>query len=315
VRGTLTEQIKDEGRQPGLAEVPNNGWDQRLRLFRAGNEVDTSVLVTARYVLIIDTMATPELAQGILEATLPSLADRQLLVINTHADYDHCWGNAIFAGPDATYPAPIIAHEQAYRRLRSDEARESLARRQQTGARFANVSLVTPTITFTNGLRIDGGDLTLELIPTPGHSKDHIAVWIPELRLLLAGDAAEHPFPLVEEAETLLSLRRSLEQMAALNAATVIPCHGGTTDPTLLTRNIAYFDGVERHVRGALASGQVPLDWREREDIAEVVGLPYGQALKEVEADPAYGEDALYRTFHQAAVRATLASQQAEASR
>jgi glyoxylase-like metal-dependent hydrolase (beta-lactamase superfamily II) len=272
------------------------------------------MLVTAQYVFIIDTMATPELARALLEAARPALEGRQLLVINTHADYDHCWGNAIFAGPDALYPAPIIAHEQARWRLCSEEARQSLEQRQQTGARFANVRLVAPTITFGDGLRIDGGDLTLELIPTPGHTIDHIAIWIPELRLLLAGDAAEHPFPFVEEAAALPILRQSLARLAALNAATVIPCHGGTTDPALLLHNIAYFDEVERHARRALAANLTPPDWREREDIAEMIGLPYEQALKIAEADPAYSEDTLYRGFHLAAVRATLANLQTEAS-
>src|SRR5262249_33287605 len=155
-------------------------------------------------------------------------------------------------------------------RWQSAEERQYLAQRQQAEPRFANVRLVAPTITFTDGLRIDGGDLTLELLPTPGHAVDHICVWVPELRLLMAGDSAELPFPYVKEAETLPILRRSLERLVALNAATVIPCHGGTTDPALLTSNITYFDEVERRVRGALASGGVPTDWREREDIAAV---------------------------------------------
>lgn len=304
------ENLEQEGQQPRLTEVANSGWDSRLRLFRAGDEVDTAALVTERYLIVIDTMATPELAAAIMASLRQALAGRQLLVINTHADYDHCWGNAVFAAPAGDYPAPIIAHEQASQRLRSDEARQSLARRQRTGSRFASVRLVAPTITFSDSLRIDGGDLTLELIPTPGHTVDHVSVWIPELRLLLAGDAAEQPFPSVEAAETLPILRRSLERMAALNATTVIPCHGGTTDPALITRNIAYFDEVERRVSSALASGLVALDWREREDIAEVVGWPFEQAIRDVGADPAYKEDDMYRTFHRAAVRATLTNLQ-----
>jgi glyoxylase-like metal-dependent hydrolase (beta-lactamase superfamily II) len=294
----------------GLAEVANTGWDERLRLFRAGNEVDTCVLMTQRYVVVIDTMATPELAAAIVELVRPALAGRQMLVINTHADYDHCWGNAVFAAPDGPYPAPIIAHEQAKQRLRSAEARESLARRQQADGRFANVRLVEPTITFTSGLQIDGGDLSLELIATPGHTKDHISVWIPALRLLLAGDAAEYPFPYVEEAQALPILRRSLAKLAALDAAVVIPCHGGTSDPGLIARNSAYFDALERRLRSALASGLVPPDWREREDLPTIVGLPFEAAVQQAGADP---EDvsALYRGFHLAAVRATLASLQA----
>jgi glyoxylase-like metal-dependent hydrolase (beta-lactamase superfamily II) len=305
--------MEDENRQPRLTEIPNSGWDERLRLFRAGQEVDTSVLITRRYVVIIDTMATPELAAAILEAARPSLEGRQLLVVNTHADYDHCWGNAVFATPGGVHPAPIIAHERARERLRSAEARERLQQRQQKEPRFANVRLVAPTITFTDNLLIDGGDLTLELISTPGHTPDHIAIWVPELRLLLAGDAAEQPFPYVEEAEALPILRQSLERLVALNAATVIPCHGGTTDPALLARNIAYFDAVEQHARSALAAGRAAPDWQERADIAEMVGFPFEQALKELGADPAYSEDDMYRNFHHAALRATLANLRANA--
>ncbi|HZJ49394.1 MAG TPA: MBL fold metallo-hydrolase [Actinomycetota bacterium] len=50
-------------------------------------------------------------------------------------------------------------------------------------------------MTFAGPFRIDGGDLRLDLVETPGHTEDHVSVWIPQLRLLLAGDAVEHPFP------------------------------------------------------------------------------------------------------------------------
>ncbi|HEU5367055.1 MAG TPA: hypothetical protein VFU69_01270, partial [Ktedonobacterales bacterium] len=141
------------------------------------------------------------------------------------------------------------------------------------------------------------------------HTEDHIAIWIPELRLVLAGDAVEYPFPSVEEAETLPILRRSLERLAALNAAMVIPCHGGTTEAALITRNLAYFDEIERHARSALASGLVSPDWRERADSDEMIGLPYATALQYVGANPAATAD-LYRSFHLAAVRATLTNLQ-----
>ncbi len=251
-------------------------------------------------------MATPELAAEIMVIMRPWLEGRQLLVINTHADYDHCWGNAIFASPGGAYPAPIIAHEQARVRLRSAEARASLAERQQQDPRFAQVRLVEPTMTFTEHLRIDGRDLSLELLPTPGHTEDHLSIWIPELRLLLAGDAAEQPFPYVEEAATLPTLRASLERLAELHPAQVIPCHGGTTDTALLARNLAYFVEVERQAALALEAGLIPADWRERAEMPELIGLPYAGALQLVgskeESTPSF-----YRDFHLAAVRATLA--------
>src|SRR5215467_14455342 len=118
--------MEEAGQQPGLIEVPNRGWDERVHLFRAGQEVDTAVVVTERYLVIVDTMATPELAAALLQAVQPFLATRQALVVNTHADYDHCWGNAVFATPGGIHPAPILAHEQARLRLQGAKARESL---------------------------------------------------------------------------------------------------------------------------------------------------------------------------------------------
>ncbi len=294
---------------PSLAAVPNGGWDERVRLFRAGNEVDTAVVVTQRYLVVVDTMATPELAEAIIGNVQRLLAGRLLLVINTHADYDHCWGNAVFESPGDRYPAPILAHAQATKRMQSDEARQYLAQRQQESGRFANVRFVEPTVTFSDTLLIDGGDLTLRLLHTPGHTEDHVSVWIPELRLLLAGDAAEHPFPFVEEAEALPTLRASLERLAALNPAMVIPCHGGTTDPALITRNIAYFDEAEHRLRSALAAGLVPPDWCERADLPEIFDFSFEDAVQMAGGDPA-SVPAFYREFHLAAIRATLTNLQ-----
>src|SRR5205823_12393794 len=66
-------------------------------------------------------------------------------------------------------------------------------------------------ILFDDQLIIDGGDLTLRLFATPGHQPDHIAILIPEINLLLAGDAAESPFPFAESAAAMPQLRASLE--------------------------------------------------------------------------------------------------------
>ena len=81
---------------------------------------------------------------------------------------------------------------------------------------------------------------------------------------MLAGDAAELPFPHVDSAAGLVAARASLERLAALEPAVLLPCHGGTTDPSLVTRNIAYLDAVvadpELSLADALAIAGVPLD-------------------------------------------------------
>src|SRR5205085_3181852 len=122
--------------------------------------------------------------------------------------------------------------------------------------RFDDVVLTPPSVLFEQRLAIDGGDLTLELFATPGHSSDHVAVFIPEIRTLLPGDAAELPFPFVESAATMPALRDSFARMAALDAETALYCHAPVTrGPALLRHNMAYFDTNEHRCRTALARG------------------------------------------------------------
>jgi glyoxylase-like metal-dependent hydrolase (beta-lactamase superfamily II) len=288
---------------PAVVEVPNGGWDARVRQFRAGEEVDTTVVITRRYVVLVDTMTTPGMAATIADIIRPELAGRRLLVVNTHADWDHAWGNALFVDPDSPYHAPIIGHALTAARLREPETLAYLQERQAKEPRLAAVTLTPPTLTFTDRLEIDGGDLTLEMIPTPGHTPDHVAVWLPEIRLLLAGDAAEYPFPHIDNAADLPVLRASLHELAALDPATVIPCHGGVTTPDLIARNLAYFDEVARRAQVTLDATGMPSG--PEQDMPERIGFAYADALAFTSADPAATPD-FYRRFHQSAVRVTL---------
>jgi glyoxylase-like metal-dependent hydrolase (beta-lactamase superfamily II) len=290
--------------QPDLFELPNGGWDPRVRAFRSRDEVDTFAVLTARYAVLVDTTALPALSAGIVAMLRPALAKRQLLVVNTHADYDHAWGNATFAA-DGRYPAPIFGHERSRERLHSAAEGERLNKMRRDDPAFDAVRLVPPTITFTGAVRIDGGDLTLELLPTPGHTSDHVAVWIPELRLLLAGDAAEHPFPFIEHAADIPLVRTSLARLVALDPAMILPCHGETTDPGLPLRNLAYLDSVERATRARLASGPLPDDWAARDDLPTLLGLPYEEAVRATGVGLG-SVPASYRGFHLRATRAMV---------
>jgi glyoxylase-like metal-dependent hydrolase (beta-lactamase superfamily II) len=285
--------------------VPNGGWDERVLILRRGALVDVFAVVAERWVVLIDTLDTPAAAEAALAHLRgPLAAGRQLLVVNTHADWDHAWGNAAFAGPGAAWPAPIIGHRRCGARLRSATARAELARMQAAEpARFGAVRLVPPTIAFDGGLTIDGGDLTLELLPTPGHQPDHIAVWLPEVRLLLPGDAAEEPFPSVADAAGLPALRASLARLAALDPATVLACHApGRTDPGLLAATITYFDALEAHCRAALARGIDPAPPAEA-DLGALIGYDLASAAP---GGPPAGQADYYRGSHEAAIRVML---------
>jgi glyoxylase-like metal-dependent hydrolase (beta-lactamase superfamily II) len=293
-----------------VQEIPSRGWDSRVHVFHSDiGQVDAYAIVTERIVIIVDTFSLPKHAQEMVEQIRSYLENRFLMVVNTHADYDHCWGNAIFALAGGAFPAPIIGHQNMRYRLFGRESKELLEKKRQEDSQFDEVKFVEPTITFHDRFMLNGGDLNLEIIATPGHTSDHASVWIPELRLLLVGDAAESPFPYVAGAASLPLFFRSLQRMADLNPTMILPCHGNTTDPQLLDRNIAYFDAVARHCQEAHNTGLLADNWRKRDDLPELVNMSYEDALHLVGADPSSTAD-FYRDVHIAAIRATLEAQE-----
>jgi glyoxylase-like metal-dependent hydrolase (beta-lactamase superfamily II) len=297
-----------------LQAIIHPGIDRRVRIFRHATEVDAYVITTDRYLAIVDTYATPELALELITTVKADLAGRQLLVINTHADWDHCWGNAIFA-PSGPYPAIIVGHENMLTRLRETAVAELQTHQNANPSRFANVKLVEPHLTFNDRLQLRGGDLTIELIHTPGHTIDHLAIWLPELRLIIAADAIESPIPEVGDDYSLTDLRQSFALLKSLDAQFILPSHGGTDSPELLDRNINYFNHLEANVKMAMVNCLVPADWADRSDLPESLGLAFEDLIDPTDlpiTTAAFAAE-FYRECHFKAIKATVATTMANA--
>lgn len=260
--------------------VPNAGWDERILVCRNGRLVQTFIIISQHFVFLVDTVINPHTAQQMMAIAEPHLPGRSLLIINTHADYDHAWGNQLFAGPAAPYPAPIIGRRAVAEQFASPEVLAYLAELQQKEpAIFGHVRLTPPTLLFDNELEINGGDLTLKLFAAPGHTADHTAIYIPEINTLLAGDGAEFPYPAARVPAGLPQMRQSLANMAALQPQNALYCHAPVTiGPQLLHDNMAYFDQMESRCRAALAQG-VPAALPPDLDLIALVGCPIDEML------------------------------------
>ena len=287
---------------PDLPEpVPHRGWDPRVLAFRSGSIVTVFAVLTRRWTVLVDTLYSEAGARELAEQALQAArrvhgTAPPLLVVNTHADWDHAWGNAVFAGPQAAFPAPVLGTRECARRLRSaEEAAEletSLAREPE---RYAGAARVPPTLAFEGSAEIDGDDLTLQLLPAPGHKPDQVVVWIPEIGHLLAADAAEYPMPFVEGPGHLARLVATLEALRDLHPRKVLACHAPLDgDPALLERNLAYF----ARVREAAASG--PAGTVPPEDLEETLGLPFREVARDL---PEEAWD-FYREAHRKALAA-----------
>ncbi|MDP9366106.1 MAG: MBL fold metallo-hydrolase [Chloroflexota bacterium] len=202
------------------------------RALAGGPEVRAALLLGTERAAVVDTLARPEDMAPFVE--LATRHGRPVTVVNTHADWDHAWGNAAF--PKAT----IVGHRLCRERLLGEEERARLAReRARDPAEYGSVALVPPDVTFEAAATLHLGGLTLELRHLPGHTADCLVVYVPERRLLLAGDCAEDPFPLLTSGP-LGGWVRGLRAWADEAIEIVVPSHGRIGGPELLRRNADY---------------------------------------------------------------------------
>jgi len=287
--------------------VPDMHPDARILVFRRkftgmaefdGMEVDAYVIVAERCAVVLDTLLCPEDAQAMMDIVRNELMGRKVLVVNSHADWDHCWGNAYFAGK---FAVPIIGHDYAVVRMESAEARAGLEEYQQKYPLFRNVALVSPTVTFHDHLTINGGDLTIRLFAAPGHHPDHSAAWIPELRLLLAFDAIEQPLPIVENAAAVPAMFATLEHFLSLQPQRVLCSHGKVTNPGLIQQNLDYLREIEQRCHTFLHSRRPNSE--ELDHAAELIGYPFDEVIAG-SSEPI--DRAFYSWAHEENVRAIL---------
>jgi glyoxylase-like metal-dependent hydrolase (beta-lactamase superfamily II) len=172
---------------------------------------------------------------------LPIIGDRPLSVVYSHADWDHVWGTAGLP-LDGT---PILSHASCLDRFSGDVPHALREKQQAEPGAYDAVRLVPPTSVFEAATTIDLGGLTLHLHHLPGHTPDSIVGFVPERGLLLAGDTAETPFPVVPPDSPLAAWVSELTRWANdPSVRMVAPAHGPVGGVEILRCNIAYLQGL-----------------------------------------------------------------------
>lgn len=209
-----------------------------------GFSVAAALVRGTRHRVVVDTLIQPADMAPFTGATL---------VVYTHADWDHCWGTGAFPG------VPVIAHHLTRVRLKAPEALAELEKtRADEPADFAGSQVIPPDLTFYDRFTIDAGGLTVDLHHLPGHTADSAVAHVPELELLLAGDAVETPLPTLSEAGHIRSWASALRRWSRAGLKHVVPSHGRPGGPELLAENAAYIERVLEAVEIGLAKGQTP---------------------------------------------------------
>jgi cyclase len=172
-------------------------------------------------ILVVDTFATEEAARELLAEIRKTTAAPIRWVVNTHYHYDHLGGDAVFRREGAV----VISHENVRRWTRTENLKW---RKEITAAdRAMLAALVLPDVTFADGLTLQLGDRTAQVLFRPGHTGGDCIVRVPESDVVFGGDLFWNAtVPNTVDANTAAWLDTLDALLRAYPSATFVPGHG-----------------------------------------------------------------------------------------
>ena len=127
---------------------------------------------------------------------------------------------------------PVIAHVDAAHEIEQQSHALLEVMRARAKEKADGTRVVMPDETFEGSMVIELGGERIELLQLgPTHSPGDIVVWLPQRKLVIAGDMAFHQrmLPLFEHTDSAAWIE-TWDKFEALGAEVVIPGHGGPTD-------------------------------------------------------------------------------------
>jgi glyoxylase-like metal-dependent hydrolase (beta-lactamase superfamily II) len=201
----------------------------------AGHNNNLSFIVTGDGVVVINAGANAKLAEAMHQEIKAVTEQPVKLVINENGQGHAMLGNSYWAeqGVDilAHVDAKAVFEENAFQIL---EGMKRYARENAEGT-----DTVGPNLTFEDEYIIEMGDMRIEVLNLgPAHSEGDISVWLPEQKLVIAGDMAFHERlpPIFSETCTSCWIESWNDAFEPLGAVYVIPGHGHPTNMAQVRR-------------------------------------------------------------------------------
>jgi glyoxylase-like metal-dependent hydrolase (beta-lactamase superfamily II) len=173
-------------------------------------------LIAGEGALVYDTHVAPDRARFI-RAELARRGVRRFTVVLSHWHLDHVAGTEAFADCEIIANSRTAAHLAAHR--------AGIEAGTLSGPP-AIAPLILPDVTFDRRMVLDLGGEQAELLTFDIHSDDATVIWLPERRILLAGDTVEDCVTYVSEPGHLARHLPELARLAALEPEVVLPNHG-----------------------------------------------------------------------------------------
>ncbi len=230
---------------------------------------NTGFLVGSDAVVSVDAASTERRTRAYLEA-IASVTDAPVrTLVNTHSHLDHTNGNCLF-GPGVT----IVGHEACRADILAAPVVSS-GRGPFPGVEWGAIEKAPPTLTFTDAVTLWVDDLRCELryVGTPAHTTNDVLVWLPERRVLFAGDLIFNGGTPFNVAGSISGAKQVLGDIRALEPAVIVPGHGDVCDTSVIDSILAYLEFVTETAVQGQAAGLTPLEAALEADLGEFAGL------------------------------------------
>jgi glyoxylase-like metal-dependent hydrolase (beta-lactamase superfamily II) len=224
-------------------EVADGVFQRRYQPF----DVTVCALVGADGVAVVDTRCGLDEARELRGHLRALTAAPVRWVVNTHAHFDHVWGNAEFAAPRQLPPAQFWAHANAVAELAAavDGDPEWLALKAglagqgpEWAERMAELVEVVPEHAVRTEHTLDLGDRGVRLLyPGRGHTDGDLLLHLPELDVLLVGDLVEESGPPAFGSDSYpLDWAPTLDALLARTGpgTVLVPGHGDPVGPAFV---------------------------------------------------------------------------------
>jgi glyoxylase-like metal-dependent hydrolase (beta-lactamase superfamily II) len=186
-------------------------------------------------------------------------------VVNTHAHFDHTFGNARF-GPASDLGAPIYGHELIPAHLDAYERpmlAELIATGEEPAEEWREVVITPPTVLVPGAMTLDLGGTVAELLYLGrGHTDNDLLVHLPASGVWLTGDLVEESGPPVYGPDSFpLDWPATIARLqAALSEGDLlVPGHGAVVGPAFAAAQREQLTAVATLITELHAAG-VPAD-------------------------------------------------------
>ncbi|MGG7566063.1 MBL fold metallo-hydrolase [Rhodovulum sp. DZ06] len=257
----------------------------------AGHNNNLSFIITGDGVVVVNAGANNALAAALHEE-IKAITDQPVkLVINENGQGHAMLGNGYWVDQGVE----VLAHVEAAEEF-EDRGPGGLERMKRVNAAHAlDTRVQGPTITFEDEYIVEMGDMRIEVLHLgPAHSPGDISVWIPEKKVVIAGDIAFHERmpPIFSDTCTSCWLETWEEALEPLGAEHVVPGHGHPTTMEVVRHGtVDYIADLRAKVGAHLEAGGTLADayyvdqsaWEHLDTFEELATKNAGVVFAEME--------------------------------